>query len=297
MAVNVVGAAMTHKKTEDDWDHALNLMRYADPNFPKFHKGIDAQLYQKLMYSYNDLPDHNLKCCFLYCAAFPKDEEINAERLVEIWIAEGLLTGKETTYLMDVGHDYLDLLANRWLIQYVVPGEYVEVDDKYEYVKTIKIHDVLRDMALHIGESEEHWLFATDQHLTNFPGEKEISNCNRISLGHNDIQELTVLECPNLVSLLLPFNRTLRHVPQPFLSSVISLRVLDLSWTRIAGLPESVGELRLLEFLDLSHCEELIELPESIGNLSALQFFNLNGCYKLKGLPSTIRGLKASQFG
>lgn len=57
---------------------------------------------------------------------------------MEIWIAEGLLTGRETTYLMDVGHDYLDLLANRCLIQYVVPGEYVLVGGVYEYVKNDK---------------------------------------------------------------------------------------------------------------------------------------------------------------
>jgi disease resistance protein RPS2 len=67
----------------------------------------------RLRWSYNDLPDRNLKICFLYCAVFPEDAEINVETLVEMWSAEKLVT------LMDAGHEYIDVLVDRGLFEYV----------------------------------------------------------------------------------------------------------------------------------------------------------------------------------
>jgi hypothetical protein len=100
------------------WSRALIMMKNADPSFPITHRTIDAELYQKLRWSYNDLSDPNLKICFLYCAAFPEDAPIPVERLVQMWSGEGLVSPRGTTYFMDIGREYIDVLVSRCLVEY-----------------------------------------------------------------------------------------------------------------------------------------------------------------------------------
>jgi Leucine-rich repeat (LRR) protein len=279
LAINAVAAALSWKKTNDEWSRALIMMKNADPSFPITHDTIDAELYQKVRWSYDDLPHPNLKICFLYCAAFPEDAYIDVERLVQIWSGEGLVSPRGTTNFMDIGRDNINVLVSRCLVEY-------SEDDGHEY---LKVHDVLRDMAIYVGQKEEKWLFAAGQHLQNFPSEEQTRDCKRISIIGNDIHDLpTDFKCPNLVSLMLAQNRSLKKVPEGFLSNLTCVRVLDLSHTSISSLPTSVGQLGQLEFLDLSFCYDLQDLPDSICNLSRLQFLNLEFCGVLHSLPSGI---------
>jgi hypothetical protein len=205
LALNTVAAALAPKKTAEDWRRALVLMKNVDPSFPSTHPTIDAELYQRVRWSYNDLPN-NLKMCFLYCAAFPEDASIEVETLVEMWTVERLVPQKRTTYFMDVGRDYIDALVDRCLIEYV--------DAEKE---AIKVHDVLRDMAIYVGQKEENWLFLSGQHLQHFPSEEETRDRKRISVLGNEINDLPPdFECPTLVSLVLAKNRQLKEIPESF---------------------------------------------------------------------------------
>jgi hypothetical protein len=169
------------------------------------------------------------------------------------------------------------------------------------YGKRVKVHDILHDLAIYIGQSEEKWLFASGQQRQNFPSEDEIRDCKRISVGHNDIQDLpTDLVCSKLLSLVLANNAKIREVPELFLSTAMPLKVLDLSCTSITSLPTSLGQLGQLEFLNLSGCLRLKNLPESTGNLSRLRFFNIENCQSLESLPDSIgelRNLKHLKLG
>jgi len=226
LAINTVAAALALKRSADEWSRALVLMKNVDPSFPSTHRTLDAEIYQRLRWSYNDLPN-NLKMCFLFCAAFPEDEEINVETLVEMWTAEGLVTGKGTTYFRDAGQEYMDILVDRCLI------EYVDME-KHE----IKVPHVLRDMAIYIGQREDNWLCEACQHLKIFPSEEEIRGCKRISLFNNEISDLPIdLKCPTLVSLVLAQSRELKEIPKRFLVNFMSLKVLDLWYTSIQALP------------------------------------------------------------
>jgi disease resistance protein RPS2 len=220
--------------------------------------------------------------CFLYCAAFPEDAHIEVEALVEMWRAERLVPQKVKTYFMDVGREYINVLVDRCLIQYV--------DAEKE---AIKVHDVLRDMAIYVGQKEENWLFLSGQHLQHFPSEEETRDRKRISVNDNEISDLPPdFKCPTLVSLVLAENRQLKEIPESFLGNVMSLKVLDLSDTSIQALPTTVGQLGQLEFLNLRGCDKLEELPDSICNLSHLQFLNLEDCDNLNSLPDRIGALK-----
>lgn len=66
-------------------------MKTAHPSFPDTHSRIDKELYKRLRWSYNDLPNPNINSCFLYCAMYSEDCEINVRDLVQIWIADSVL--------------------------------------------------------------------------------------------------------------------------------------------------------------------------------------------------------------
>jgi hypothetical protein len=84
-------------------------------------------------------------------------------------------------------------------------------------------------------------------------------------------------------------------VPAGFLKDIQNLRVLDLSYGYFRYLPEELGNLRHLVYLNLSHNSDLQELPESIENLRMLRNLNLSHCAGLRYLPSGVVGLKSLQ--
>jgi Leucine-rich repeat (LRR) protein len=75
------------------------------------------------------------------------------------------------------------------------------------------------------------------------------------------------------------------------LRSFQKLRVLDLSGGEFWYLPQELGDLKNLVWLDLSHCDNLETLPDAIMKLHVLKHLNLLECYGLKYLPSGIVGL------
>lgn len=67
------------------------------------------------------------------------------------------------------------------------------------------------------------------------------------------------------------------------------LRVLDLSDSMIVSIPEPIQNLQHLRRLDLDHIE-VSQLPESLGCLISLQFLNLAGRLSLHTLPKSFTG-------
>jgi Leucine-rich repeat (LRR) protein len=99
---------------------------------------------------------------------------------------------------------------------------------------------------------------------------------------------------PKLVSLLLGGN-PIQFVPESFLSNFPKLRVLDLSYGKFDSLPEELGDLKDLVWLDLSCCEYLEILPDAIGKLHVLKCLNLAECRMLKYVPSGVVRLTSLQ--
>ncbi|MQM09105.1 hypothetical protein Taro_041974 [Colocasia esculenta] len=69
------------------------------------------------------------------------------------------------------------------------------------------------------------------------------------------------------------------------------LRVLGLPRCGIRQMPESLGDLKHLRYIDLEWNNLLENLPESVGNLYNLQVMNLYGCVSLDVLPATMSQL------
>eukprot|EP01018_Ginkgo_biloba_P006723 Gb_01077 [translate_table: standard] len=309
LAINAVAAVMTMQTVDRrEWLIALNQLKTEADTFYSINTNIDHNLFQRLKWSYNALPD-NLKICFLYLALYPEDQEIDADELIWLWIAEGLVKCRDGFYSIDIGYSLLKVLRDRCMI---------EVSDSVwsGRICSVKLHDVLRHLAIFIGEKEEKCLFQVARKIEHFPLEVS-ADCRRISLTSNNIAALpTNFVCPPLLTLILAKNECLKEIPGRFLLNLPSLRVLDLRWTGIKSLPasigqlnhlaylqlshtpieelpETIGDLRSLEFLELYYCEELRYVPSVIGELQYLKHLNLWGCEKLSYLPSGISQLKS----
>jgi hypothetical protein len=77
--------------------------------------------------------------------------------------------------------------------------------------------------------------------------------------------------CLTLRTLILTQNEGLREVPNGFLLNLTSLRVLDLSYTSITSLPDSMWQLKQLEFVGLNDTK-ISGLPAEICNLLDCNF-------------------------
>ena len=149
LAIVVMGGLLSLKDlTLDSWRKFLKIVDWHLSQGPHSCLGI-------LALSYNNLPSY-LKPCFLYCAVFPEDSEIKASKLIILWIAEGFIQkrGKET--LEETVEDYLSELIQRSMIHVVDTS----VDGR---VKSCRMHDLLRDLA--ISEGKEESFFEGDENI------------------------------------------------------------------------------------------------------------------------------------
>jgi len=73
--------------------------------------------------------------------------------------------------------------------------------------------------------------------------------------------------------------------------------VLNLcGFSRLASLPNNIGELKSLKLLHLSGCSRLASLPDRIDELKSLKSLNFNGCWGLVSLPDRIGELQSLEW-
>ncbi|NME73109.1 leucine-rich repeat domain-containing protein, partial [Flammeovirga aprica] len=73
-----------------------------------------------------------------------------------------------------------------------------------------------------------------------------------------------------------------------YLDTIKSLKGLTLNNSTGKHLPEGLGNLPLLDDLNLRYCKNLFKLPSSMGNIKRLWGLDLTGCSRLTGLPSSL---------
>ncbi|ESR40569.1 hypothetical protein CICLE_v100271723mg, partial [Citrus x clementina] len=182
------------------------------------------------------------------------------------------------------GYDILDTLVRACLLEEVE-------DDK------VKMHDVIRDMALWItGEIEKekrNFLVCAGAGLNEAPDVKGWENVRRLSLMQNQIETLSeVPTCPHLLTLFLDFNEDVEMIADGFFQFMPSLKVLKMSncgksWSNFQ-LPVGMSELgSSLELLDISHTS-IRELPEELKKLVNLKCLNLRRTELLNKIPRQL---------
>ncbi|KAH6773362.1 hypothetical protein C2S51_011766 [Perilla frutescens var. frutescens] len=279
LAIKTIGSLMRFKNALSDWEDVLKS---------EFWELEEAEgLFPPLMLSYYDLPS-NVKRCFSFCAFFPKDHVIEANNLVQLWMARGYLASTDNVEVEVVGQDYLQNLAMRSFFQDVVRDK-----KNREKIVSVKMHDMVHDFARYLTKNE----CSVIEFNSDFQRKMESS--------HKRARHLTVVRAddtqfpnvPNVEKLFTLWIQSFYDCPsiisQPdrvepeLIRRLSSLRALDFSRNRIDELPKEIGNLIKLKYLNLSH-NPFWELPETLCDLYNLQTLNLCACDHLRRLPSRI---------
>ncbi|KAF7099152.1 hypothetical protein CFC21_100830 [Triticum aestivum] len=123
--------------------------------------------------SYKDLPNHHLRSCLLYFAAFPEDYEIHVPHLIELWIAESFIPDTPNHTLEETARSYVIELAQRSLVQVV------DRSTTHGWIDRIRIHDILHDWC--IQEARQDVFLDTSNKTVDQAGASSSSSDNLIS--------------------------------------------------------------------------------------------------------------------
>ncbi|KAK4576536.1 hypothetical protein RGQ29_027189 [Quercus rubra] len=245
-----------------EWRDALERLRTSLKGFDS----IEKQVHEVLKFSYERLKEEKLKQCLLHCALYPEDYEIYKERLIEELIDEGIIERMKSRQAeFDRGYSMLSKLENACLLEGVI--------DKYY----VKMHDLVRDMVLQV---------ACPEFMVGHLGLEDVSdegkwreNLVKASLLYDKISRIpsnVSPMCPNLSTLSLQGNQSLKNVPDSLFEHLHRLKVLDLSDTGIESLSNSVYSLENLNILRLRWCRKLKHVS-SLAKLTTLRKLDLGG--------------------
>lgn len=300
LVISLLGRVLSTRKSVEEWELVKkNINGY-------LYKGKDIgnkkEIYGVLELSYEELP-YYLKPCFLYMGRFVEGEIIGVNDMYRMWIAQGMIShgdqGKEDTS-MDTAEVYLNELVSRCMVQ-------VEVHDVFQgqiYV-TCKLHDIMRELCLLIGDKEEFGLQILDfkggnlctslykclsgvktRHLAvHFSGE--------MGLQKEDGEFAISRDTTKYVRSLSFYNAIGRRIEFPHIAFDLKnfkfLRVLifvNLIFPQ-RKLPTGICHLIHLRYLRARACE-LDELPPTISNLVYLFTLDLSDSKNVR-VPNVLK--------
>ncbi|XP_050283360.1 putative disease resistance protein At3g14460 [Quercus robur] len=306
LAAKALGGMLQSTQDQREWNHILESDIWDLP-------GGESSILPALRLSYNYLPSH-LKRCFTYCSIFPKDYEFSKEELVLLWMAEDLLLKpKGNESMEEIGEQYFNELISRSFFQQ-------SNNDEPCFI----MHDLFNDLAKFIsGEfcfrqeiDNSREITKKMRHLSYFRTEFDVPKKFEVSYEAKNLRTFLGLELPSMsfirynnistveVNKLLCTFKCLRALSLSLygllavlpdsVGNLKHLRYLDLNGTWIKGLPDSVCGLYNLQTLLLRNCCSLIELPNNLGRLVNLRHLDIRGTH-LKGMPMHMGKLRSLQ--
>jgi len=227
-------------------------------------------LLSTLRISYDNLP-FKLKECFIYCCVYPKGWTIEKNELIQSWMAQGYLyCSNDEQQMEDLGNEFVNILLT---MSFFVGKEL----DEYGNLVSLEMPDLIHDLACNVA--------GTDFYLDHSPKGIEPVHVSLSMESYNDIN-LSDTDSSRVRTFFLQQANVWEIAQNDIKLSVIlkckHLRLLNLSRTSLAVLPDSIGKLKSLRHLNLSWCLNLTSLPESIGKLFMLQTLKLTGCERLE---------------
>ncbi|OEL14516.1 Disease resistance protein RPP13 [Dichanthelium oligosanthes] len=301
LAVVTVAAKLAQKHSRDEWGKLAGLNLLCN----SYSNGSDG-LKQILNLSFNDLQPHP-RTCLLYLSIFPENYEIDTDRLVRRWIAEGFIAEGRSTSAEETALGYLNELIGRNLVQ--------PLDLNYERVPAhCRVHPVIHDFIVCKSMEENFSTLMDAQHVPN-----NDSTVRRLSLKNSSKQDQPAARNE---SMDLPHARSITvfghasAVPQltnlkvvrvldlegcdglvclEGLCKLVLLRYLSLKGTAASELPAAIGDLKCLETLDV-RSTKVGELPPSIVRLEKLMHL-LAGSAKLPGGIAEMKALRTLSCG
>ncbi|PIN03385.1 hypothetical protein CDL12_24091 [Handroanthus impetiginosus] len=281
LAIVVLSGLLITKHTLRDWQNVSeNINWYLAKG--RGHAQQQA-VTDVLAFSYHDLP-YQFKQCFLYFANFPENFEIEAEKLYQFWLAEGIISKDERAEeetMMDVAERYLAELAQRCMVQ-------VEVKENAGGFKNCRLHDLMRDLCISKAK-EENFTKVIDFRRERLAMESYVSSnpTRRVRSGFFYANECREDFLAHIKAHLSTFKllrvldlqgfHGLDKLPKA-IGDLIHLRYLSLRYSQFKKLPSSIGKLIYLQTLDLE-VDNLLEVPNVIWKMERLKHLYLPGSF------------------
>uniref|UniRef100_A0A8R7R7R4 NB-ARC domain-containing protein n=1 Tax=Triticum urartu TaxID=4572 RepID=A0A8R7R7R4_TRIUA len=261
LAAKTVGSRLSRKKDKAAWEDALRIDNLSDPS-------------RALLWSYEKL-DPSLQRCFLYCSLHPKGHCYKRDKLVCMWVGEGLIdscnVNKRTE---DIGRDCFDEMLSVSFFQPVYRGDEV----MHWYVMHDLVHDLAESLSKEVCFRLEDDKMATIPHTV-----RHLSVCVKSLKQHKH----SICRLHHLRSFVCiePLIDDATDIFQQVLQNLKKLRVLILEFYNSSKLPESVGELKHLRYLNVARTS-ISELPGSLCALHHLQLLHFSADVKI--LPEKL---------
>ncbi|KAM3288776.1 hypothetical protein P3S67_022206 [Capsicum chacoense] len=281
LAIVTVAGALKGK-TKPSWEDALVELQ---KSVPKNIRGVLADVYQPLKMSYNHLESDEARYVFLLCSLFEEDSNIWSEELLRYGMGLGIFSELENLErARNRVSNLLETLKNCFLLS------------QGSDINYFKMHDVVRDMAIHIASEEHEFMVNHNVNSEEFPRKDSYEQYSHMSIVANKFDERPIpISCPRLELLMLKFcfeegfklqdgffdgmNKLSvislsgydRHSIMSFPASIQRLsnvRTLYLSNLKLDSI-SILGELVTLEILSIRD-SQLEELPVEIGELTSL---------------------------
>ncbi|RWR82595.1 putative disease resistance protein [Cinnamomum micranthum f. kanehirae] len=273
VAIVTLGRALRNKD-ESSWKNALLELQRSNPvNI----KDMNEKVFTSLEMSYKYLESEEAKSLFLLCSLFEEGYHISMNNLIRYGMGEGLFSNVNT--LEEASFKVHALIGKLKASSLLLERE----SDNW-----VKMHDLVHIAATSIASRNGHGFFVKiGAGLKDWPEIENLKECKRISLAENNLESLPdSAVCPQLLTLNLELNESLRRIPERFFTGMKALRVLDLCTTNISSLPSSIKCLENIRTLWLDRCRELKDVA-AIGELKTLEIL----CLKESGvdkLPKEI---------
>ncbi|KAF8023774.1 hypothetical protein BT93_F1078, partial [Corymbia citriodora subsp. variegata] len=280
LPIGVITIARSMRGVTHLFEWRDSLVKLKDSS--KRQTDMEKKVLMNLKFSYDRLGNLDIQQCFLSCALYPEDNSISKFELVEFFIDQGLIGGLDTRKeQFDRGLAILNKLENVCLLE-KAPDQSTLYDRE-----RLKMHDLIRDMALHIMGATS--IVSAGKGLMRIPPEECWTEAlEKVSLMENKISEFPPNispNCPRLSTILLNDNRSkdVVIIPKSFFRQFWGLKVLNLSRCYLRKLPKSISKLVNLRALLLSWCSELRRIPY-LGKLISLRKLDVSGCHSLDAL-------------
>ncbi|KAK2386188.1 putative disease resistance RPP13 protein [Trifolium repens] len=274
-ALKTLGNLLRRKFNEREWVEILETPLWCLAE-------DDNNINSVLRLFYHNLSS-NLKRCFAYCSIFPKGYEFEKNELIKLWMAEGLLKcWRSDQNEEEFGNKFFDHLVSISFFQQSIIMPFWT--GKYYFT----MHDLVNDLANSV--SGESCLRIEGDNVQDIPERtRHIWCCLDLKDGDRKLEHISKIE--GLHGLMVEAQgygdqrfKISTNVQQKLFSSLIYLRMLSFSGCNLLELDDEIRNLKLLRYLDLSYTE-IANLPNSICMLSNLQTLLLQDCFKLTELP------------
>ncbi|KAE9621916.1 hypothetical protein Lal_00032930 [Lupinus albus] len=280
LALKTIGSLLYTKLSYEEWNGVLTSEMWDISD--------DASnIIPALRLSYQYLPSP-LKRCFAYCSLLPKDYEFDKDYLVDLWMAESFLQfHQQNKSMKELGDQFFDELLSRSFFQRSSGEE-----------KQFVMHDLVNDLAKYVSgefclrleeEEEAKDVSKMTRHFSYFRNHSQVSK--RLEAIYKANKLRTFLPFPTFGSEAYDPSLMSSNMVHVLLSKFKCLRAFSLcGYFNIYELPDSIGNLKHLRYLDLSGTG-VKKLPESICLLYNLQTLKLTDCLNLEELPYNMHKL------